>query len=189
MVKPIVMLDLDNCIADFDKAFLSVSKRLYKKPAKGWVHTHWGFEDCGWSKKETARIWHFIQNTEDFWLTLSPMPGVSSLRKRQRELEYFFVTARTNVAGLPTAYQSEMWLRQRLRLEAPYVIVNAKKGVEAKAIDADYAIDDRIENVLDIARNQPSCKTYILDQPWNQGLTDTRIKRTTSINEFLKDIP
>jgi uncharacterized HAD superfamily protein len=188
ILKPNVGVDIDGVVADFNKEFLRISRKLLGKPEKGFKVTNFHYHKCGWTEAEANRVIKWMRHTPDFWTTLEPLDKISKLRKYENKLNLFYITARFSTDGLPTNYQTEQWLRERLGLSEPYAIVSEKKGDEAVALDLDYYLDDRDINCVDVADKLPSCKTYILTQPWNEKFTDKRIKRVASVNEFIEDI-
>lgn len=187
-LKPNVGCDLDGVICDFNKEFLRVSRKLLGKPEKGFKVTNFHYSQCGWTEKEAGRVFSWMKHTPDFWTTLEALPQISKLRKLESKANLFFVTARFSSDGIPTNYQSEQWLRERIGLREPYVIVTEKKGEEAVALDLDYMVDDRFEFCQEVADKLPSCKVYMQTQTWNEGLNDKRIKRVASINDFVEEI-
>jgi uncharacterized HAD superfamily protein len=188
-LKPLVGIDLDGVLADFNSRFLRVSRRLLSKPEKGFQPTDFYYEKCGpWTKKEVERVINWMKNEDDFWLSLERLPNTNQLAKREPQLEYFFITSRFSTIGLPTTYQSEMWLKQQYGLKAPFVIVSSEKGKEAAKLDLTHFIDDRAENCVEVKDAVPGCQVAVFDTTYNRHLKDPRILRVTDFNQWLKGV-
>jgi len=188
MVKPLVGIDLDGILASFNEEFLRLSRKLLGKPQKGFVVTNFEYSKCGWTTKEVDRIFSHIRHTEDFWKTLEKRPKTSELTKQAKRLEYFFITNRMSTDGLPVAYQTEDWLRQKYGLLDPYVIVTKKKGEVAKDLDLDYFLDDRFENCLEVKKALPNCEVSVLTATYNTQYSDPKIHRVEEVNSWLRNI-
>lgn len=187
-LKPNIGCDLDGCLVDFNKEFLRVSRKLLGKPEKGFKVTNFHYSQCGWTEKEAERVFKWMKHTSDFWTTLDALPQVSRIRKLESKTNLFFVTARFSTEGIPVNYQSEQWLRERIGLKEPYVIVTDKKGEEAENLSLDYFIDDRFEFCQEVKDKRPTCSVFLQTQTWNEKLNDKRIKRVDSVNQFVEKI-
>ena len=188
MVKPIVIIDVDMVISDYVKRFVEESRKLLKKPKKGYIQTHYLFTDCGWSELEAKQVEAKIKSQYNFWRTLEKMPSTGDLRKRARDLNLFFVTARFSTDGGPMPVQTADWLFDQYGIRDAYVISASKKGPVAVELDADYAIDDKPQNCSEIAAAAPNCRVYLQDAPYNQDFKDKRVERIASLNAFLQEI-
>lgn len=178
----------DGCVADFNKEFLRISRKLLGKPEKGFKVTNFHYSQCGWTEKEAERVFKWMKHTPDFWTTLDALPQVSRIRKLESKTNLFFVTARFSTEGIPVNYQSEQWLRERIGLKEPYVIVTDKKGEEAENLSLDYFVDDRFEFCQEVKDKLPTCNVFLQTQTWNEKLNDKRIKRVDSVNQFVEKI-
>ena len=187
-LKPIILLDIDQVLAAYVDRFVEESRKLLKKPKKGHVQTTYLFTGCGWTELEVKQIEAKIKSQYNFWRTIERMPNTGDLRKKAPSLNLFFVTARFSTDGGPMPVQSADWLFDNFGIRDAYVIAASKKGPVAVDLDADYFLDDRPSNCLDVAKALPSCKVFILDQPYNQDFTDSRVERVRSVNEFLKKV-
>jgi uncharacterized HAD superfamily protein len=186
--KPIVIIDVDMVLADYVKRFVDDSRKLFKKPKKGYIQTHYYFTECGWTELEEKQIQAKQKAQPYFWRSIEKMPNTGDLRKRADALNLFFVTARFSTDGAPMIYQTADWLQDNYGIKDAYVISATKKGPVAIDLDADFAIDDKPQNCIEIAQALPSCKVYLQDAPYNADFKDKRIERIASINEFLKKV-
>lgn len=175
-------------LGDYVKRFVEDSRLLLKKPKKGYVQTHYYFTECGWTAQEEKQIQAKQKAQYNFWRQIEKMPNTGDLKKRAKDLELFFVTARFNTDGAPMIYQTADWLQDQYGIRDAYVVSATKKGPVAASIDAEYAIDDKPQNCIEIAQAVSSCKVFLQDAPYNRDFKDKRIERVASLNEFLKKI-
>jgi hypothetical protein len=49
-------------------------------------------------------------------------------------------------------------------------LISSNKGACCKALGIEVYIDDRDVNVFDVRSQSPETQTFLLDQPWNQGV-------------------
>ena len=47
------------------------------------------------------------------------------------------------------------------------IVPTLKKGPILSSIEADYFIDDNIENVIEVYNDVPKCKVFLLVRPYN----------------------
>jgi len=187
-LKPLVGIDCDGVLSDFSGAFVEESRKLLKKPKKGFIQHAWNFTDCGWTKLEEKQVMAHLRSHYNFWRTLERLPGTGDLKRRLDDLNLFFITARMSTDGAPVAYQTADWLHDSYGIRDPYVIVAEKKGPVVADLELDYFIDDKPEHVKSVKASRPECKVAICDATWNQDFKDSRIERVENLNAFLKEI-
>jgi hypothetical protein len=105
--------------------------------------------------RQQRRLWAHVESIENFWQTLPECePGtVERLGRlaRERRWEIIFLTKRPEGAGATAQLQTQRWLESRgFHLPSVYV-VQGSRGRIAAALDLDVVVDDRPENVLDVA--------------------------------------
>lgn len=147
-------------------------------------------------------LWDEIGKSNYFWQSLPLLlnPGeAAGIRELYRDkCQVYFVT---NRLGYNVRQQTEAWLRHRLELPSwanPTVIIARSKGEVAKAIMADFSIDDKAENAwcigwLTTPQNSktPDCRSYILDRKYNQydhKIGSSKIRRVPTVQAFLNDV-
>lgn len=184
-----ILFDVDGVLADFVYAF---TRECGIEPYSTPLLQVWDFGDTI-SKSVQSKAWEKIIKTPMWWADY--VPTLASLQEFGRiddltlDNQVVFCTNRT---GTPSPQrQTEAWLIMQGNILNPHVIVSKRKGDVAKAIDADYAIDDTAENaacVHWIADSKP-CKSYILDRPYNRTkFLPTKVRRVFSVAEFLEDV-
>lgn len=190
MAKPIIGIDIDGVLADFDKEFLRLSRKYLTKPKKGFVRSTYNFEDAGWTKKEVDYIWLKIKHTRNFWETLDKLPKTNELMRRQKDFNLVFITARVATDGLPVADQTAEWLWNQYAIRDPLVIVANKKGPVARELGLEGFLDDRDVNCLEVKKASPDCYVAIPDTPFTKEFDNERfgIERVESIAEFFRRV-
>lgn len=169
----ILGIDCDGVLADFNSAFINrvvhvTGKDLF--PPRPFDIPTWNYPEAyGYTKEEVSAVWEDIKADHYFWSSLPAYPGtleaLSSLEHRQYGGdEIYFVTARP---GIDAKGQTERWL-QCNGFYKPTVLISSAKGMCAQALKMDRYLDDRWENVVDVAKT-PETYAYMMARPWNRG--------------------
>ncbi len=184
-------LDVDGCLADFNKAYIQLVKEVSGKDLFGpnYVPTTWAYpEEVGYSAETVQAAWDTIMTNKSFWFTLEPLDGMFEflewIGRDDHDIvhDLYFVTSRP---GAMAKLQTEAWFAQ---WDIPStVLISSDKGLCCAALKLDVMIDDKLENISDIVLTS-GCKTrpYLLDQPWNQSDSMAH-KRVGSVEEFLNE--
>lgn len=159
-----VMIDVDGVLADWVFGFRKLAQGMYGVPLYGTMRQQsWTFPDL--NPKQVDHLWTLIKDSPDFWFDLKPLPvNKLMLAAVMAENTVYFCTSRP---GETAKSQTEEWLFHQLLIVCPTVVICDRKGSFAEAVAADFAIDDRLENVLSIADYSPSTRAYLLDRPYN----------------------
>lgn len=107
-------------------------------------------------------IWHTIQSTPDFWLSLKPIDAAAVGRIHalmlQHRWEVFFITQRPPTDGQTVQRQTQHWLVKQ-GFDLPSVLVlGGSRGAAAGALRLNYHLDDSPQNCLEViaaSRAQP----------------------------------
>jgi hypothetical protein len=87
---------------------------------------------------------------------------------------------------------TENWIKNHYTFDfgrSPTVILTNKKGPVAEGLHLHGMIDDKPQNLVDIALiPQNNCKLLLFDQPWNRKFEDVRMERIFSVEEGLDKI-
>lgn len=187
-------LDIDGCLADFDHDYVRLFPTLTGRdlfPPWPFAPPCWYYpEYYGYTKEEVSTVWSWIKGCPTFWLNLSDYQvAYRSVRRASNCAsdghDVYFISSRP---GIKAKDQTEMWLRRQGMLN-PTVLTSSEKGLCAKALNLDYYIDDRPENVLDVLVTSPRTHTYLLNKSHNRA--DERIHMTSrveSMAEFFAEI-
>lgn len=199
-----VGIDVDGCLADFNEAFI---RRIVKMTGRdlfgpGYEPTTWNYpESVGYTTGEVDAIWQAIRTDRVFWYTLNAYPETSQAMVYLSERilggdDVYFITARP---GRDAKKQTEMWLQKEFSYilfqpVTPTVLISSHKGLCAQALGLDVYIDDRWENCLEAAAmhwkgEQPKCRTFLLDRPWNREFSDPNITRVSAIPGICDPVP
>lgn len=190
-------IDVDGVLADFNTAFIARCIKVTGRDLFGpkFVPTTWNYpESVGYTREEVSAVWKDITEDRAFWYRIGWYMDVDQEALRRlcvdREHDVYFITARP---GLQAKLQTELWLAPQIKT-FPTVLITSHKGLAARTLDLDFYIDDRYENVLDVAssvviNNGPSAgprvQTFLLDRPWNQQELPPEIRRVYTVSEFL----
>lgn len=189
MKQRTVLFDVDGVLADFCYGFTT------EAGLTPWSHTEqqtWEFPEDKFSLALQQATWERVRSKPWWWERLDclderDMHVLSEFNNSNPFIQIVFATHRE---GTPNAQvQTNAWLSRYL-VNQSNVVLTKRKGDIAKAIDADYAIDDKAENAACIhwiADVRP-CKSYILDRPYNRVPLPRRVRRVFSVAEFLDDV-
>jgi 5'(3')-deoxyribonucleotidase len=192
--KKIVMFDVDGVLAEFIGGFTARAARIFPG-----VPITYGRDQPSWNgfpgmtKPMISATWDSIRNDPAFWFDLSSLTTYEEedrIRILCATQDVYFVTARH--AGPSAKQQTEMWLQDRIGLQYPTVVLSTKKGEVAKAIGADFCIDDKASNASTVAwLTEDKTKSHLLDRPYNRVDPDfmaSSVVRVSSVTEYLNII-
>lgn len=183
--------DIDGVLANFVSAYQATFVRLTGRDdfAPGDVDNpptwHWP-ELRGYTFEETRAVWASIQVDTTFWMRLQPTAWwaalVLVLPILEEKHDVYYLTDRPGVAA---KRQTEAWLTQwlpySLMEKTPTVLLTGKKGWAAAALKLDCYIDDKRENIVDVATQSPMTTPYLLDRRYNQGSVPRAVRRVDSL--------
>lgn len=140
-------------------------------------------EYYGYHSQHISQAWSRVKQSGDFWATLPALPDARVLSENMPWAvhDVYFIT---NRPGYNAKHQSERWLRENVKIENPTVLVSAKKGMSAAALELDIYVDDKGENIQDVEREYPDTRAYLITRPYN---IDFKVRRrAVSLGEVLK---
>lgn len=148
----------------------------------------WNFLDV-FTKQQVDDAWGRIKNDPDWWISLPALEDRAVFRQidiLQEQHHVLFVTARV---GIHPQGQTQEWLLNQ-GVYRPNVIVTDRKGEIAKAVGADYHVDDKPENAACVHWMSEKTKSYFVEHPSRMGgdWLPERIKRIKSVKEYIADI-
>lgn len=178
--RKVVMFDVDGVLADFYTAYRNVQTLLGQNPCDS---TRW---DDYWDEA----VWHHIRNSPDFFRRAPALVDADTFR-RINDLTYaadvYFVTARL---GDTAKSQTDTWLRMK-GITSPTVIRSGRKAEVARALEADYSIEDNVGNAVAVAYLVPRCQSFLLDTKFNRFEHDVlgvKVRRIYSVEEYLDEV-
>ena len=193
-------IDVDGVLADFVRAyqplFVSVTGRDLFHPGDIDNPPVWEWPTLrGYLHEETREVWNVILKDETFWFNLQPfaencMAIMEFFHTGQADLhDVYFITSRP---GVDTKFQTEQWLMTHPRVIDSTVLIAAHrtKGILAKALQLDCYIDDNYDNCVDVVRESPTTRCYLLHRSYNNGTDINRVldverRRVPSVLQFL----
>jgi 5'(3')-deoxyribonucleotidase len=171
-MKPVLALDADGVLVDFDN------------PALEYLHAHgvtktydeitnWSVFDGDMEMEMGFR--REVAGLPDFCRSMRALPGAVEFVQSARELyDIVIVTAPYDV---PHWYEGrEAWVVKNLGLPRKNVCFLSRK----EFFDSDILVDDKVENVVSWHNRHPRRLAIIKDQPWNQDRLSPSIKRAMS---------
>ena len=198
-MKPKTILwDVDGVLADFIYGFTSTAGKLSDPPFAAWgtkVHESGDFGKIIPDNELQQRAWYELTHTNHWWSRLPTLLSTQEqmeFHKFTKDMSYrsVFCTARPDSTP-EIQFQTQLFL-ENLGVYMPNVVVSKRKGDVARAIEADYAIDDKPENCACIhwISDVKPTKSYILDYPLinRQKILPPKVRRVSSITEFIDDI-
>lgn len=201
--------DVDGVLADFNAGLIERAIQVTgedKFPPRPFAIPTWNYpQHYGYSAEQVSAVWEAIKGSETFWASLPSYDWTMAVLDKLVTLRHdghdvYFITARP---GCYAKLQTEDWL-ERYGFEGPTVLITAAKGSAAITLDLDTYIDDKPENIQDVAevlnntrfvRKQEvdSPAVYLLNQPWNtsftfQGYHRSPVKRIDNPMQMLNEI-
>lgn len=196
-----VLFDVDGVLADFVFAFTKLAGAI-DGTGRGWGQQdhppgNWKFDDH-FEKKVINAAWDVINHSSYFWASLPSLVSETvweQIEELHEGNHVVFATARaTSNAKHRTSpqRQTQEWLAAH-GVHGANVVLTEKKGDFARAINADYAIDDKPENVACIHWISDVKPTKAYFKLWPSTVDKAihlpeNIKRVASVAEFLNDI-
>lgn len=194
MSKLTLGIDIDGVLANFSVGYKNLMEKetpfRFPDISDTFPNTWYWDRAAGVPPEEEKRMWSIIKADPTFWFNLPAYDDVEFfakfIRSLPREHNVYFITQR---AGFAEKWQTEQWLKIHGFL-APTVLISGEKGDLCKALKVTYYIDDKNENVLDVARKSFETKNYQLIRPWNsqQGIGLDIIPRLANLAEFQAEI-
>jgi uncharacterized HAD superfamily protein len=194
MPKPVLAVDFDDVINDFNRAFLRHNQVTHGVLLQYEdLHSYEYTEAYGICEEEAHhRIWHFCHNLHH---KVKPIAGVVEALKLLKELyEIHMVTSRCeSIAAI-----SHKWIDEWI----PDIFANTHftngfttKHPERRRLKVDVCreigavahVDDSLSHVGSIAA-QLGIPVFMLTQPWNKHETPPGVTRVESFNEVLEQL-
>ena len=186
-----IIFDIDGVLADFVGGFTKLAKDMFDVPVTTTTSQPSWLGFPGMTKEQITQTWDIVDASRTFWYDLDALAtdaelnAISSISQTD---EVYFCTARR---GYNVKAQTELWLRST-GIVKPTVIISKRKGEFAKAVEADYSIEDKANNASFIDwQTEGKTKSYLIDRPYNQAPQEflaSGVKRVSSISEFLGEV-
>ena len=188
-----VVIDVDGCVADFTWGISQVMHQLDPtyKPLHTFDQPSWDFREApnGLFLKAFATV---PGDAFNFNRNLVPMisePDARRLARLAESQEVYFATSRPG--GTEALRGTKDFLRNKLGIGDPNVILTARKGDFCAAVKATHFIDDKAGNATFAKYHSPDTQVFLLSAPYNQfdqSVLGTKVKRILSFTEFLEAV-
>ena len=185
----VVIFDLDGVLADFDQAFTAMGNHLFGTPISTTVQQpFWNFRNV-MTAGEQDYVWRELKSTTDWWFHLPILVTgfvFDRINRLTNRAEVYFVTHRMHDFQ-PAGEQSMRWLKL-WGIKNPRVIVSSAKGEIARAVEADYAIEDNWGNACAIHWMAEKCRTFLIERPYNEEarkIIPPRITVVKTVDQYL----
>lgn len=172
MTTPILGIDIDGVLADFNFQFINFivthlgEDRFPEHPFEPptWDYPqHYGYTDA-----QMDEVYKEIGRSSFFWELLKPYPNIRPVIDYANHYPTYFITSRF---GVDVKGQTERWLMEHGVIH-PTVLISAHKGYSCKAIHATHYIDDRTENCIDVRRDSPTTHCTMIKRAWNKDIAE-----------------
>ena len=185
--------DIDGIFADFNTSMIDRTIKVTGRdlfPERPFDIPCWDYpQHYGYTEAEVSAVWNDIVKDNKFWQMLFPYDGtivfLDELRGRAlaNHDDVYFITSRP---GIDAKRQTERWLRACGWSDTPTVLISSRKGHACRAVDADFYIDDKPDNLFDVRCETPKTVTMLLNQPWNvKAATLLGVTRCSTLMETL----
>lgn len=184
MTKPIIAVDFDDVVADFNRPFATFHNRHFNTDITYEAITQ--FDLCAIYQIDhgtfVERAMRFCHEHHD---EINLIPGAAeTLRQLQARFELHIVTSRSSSLKKIT----ESWLEQHLpglftdtHFVNQHHHQNEPKSIRCREIDAQLLIDDAWHHIADaVAAN---LKAILVNRPWNQTPLPRQAVRVSDWNE------
>lgn len=187
----IIALDIDGVLADFVYGFTLLARNKVNST----IPITWTREQARWDgfkgmdDFQIKATWQHIDASTFFWKALPPLINAkekASLHALSYATDLYFTTSRRH--GVDTIRQTREWIQDHLNILNPNVIITARKGEVAAAINADYLLDDKAGNVIYAKYHNPKTQCFILNRPYNHfdpDVTGSKVTRVDSLEGWL----
>lgn len=192
--KKVVLFDIDGVLADFVKGFTQYARRFFPEtPITPTAEQPKWDGYPGLTPEETEIVWEHVNKDPLFWYSLPPLATEDeflSLNLLTLQAQVYFTTARH---GDGVIRQTREWLYDQ-GVYSPSVILVKHKGEIARALDANFLIDDKAGNAVYAEyhnKGRKGFQSYLIDRPYNQfdaGVIGSKVKRIKRVEEYLDDI-
>jgi len=185
-----IIMDVDGVLADFVLAYTRQAVEMGFLDKENSCFDQVGWDQFGLTSEQMSKVWDVIYDIHGWWASLDALVSrsvFSEINKLQFYHQVVFVSARQ---GINPQFDTTNWLDMH-GVENASVVITKKKGEVARALNADYSLEDKPENaaVIHWLADAKPCKSYIIDKLYNQvEYLPKNVKRVKTVEEFLGEI-
>lgn len=190
MKKPVVAVDFDDVVANFNLSYTHHHNTFHKEPIMTFegIYTYDMTELYGVPIEELVhRVRYFCHNHHD---EITPIASRDSLLELSRQFDPHVVTSRCESLRDITSdwlKQNELDLFQELHFTNGFGSTfphKRSKTEVCRKIGATVLIEDGPENALDVADG--GIRVFLFDRPWNRDVEHHNITRVHSWSQIIE---
>lgn len=181
MNKPIVLLDADGVIFDYDHAFLRTYKKVTGVALDKSVITKYNLMSCVPLKKSFVKRLKTQLNKPGWAAKIKPYPeAIIAVKKLMKIANVYFVTANTR-SNKTWTYDREKALQKFFGDKVKLVHTHHKYLVHG-----DFFIDDKLENVAEWQKWHPKGLAIVWHKAYNTAYQGIRADNWNDIIKMVK---
>lgn len=195
-------VDVDGVLADFVRPYCRELERRsgVQLPSNiDWDKwpSGWRFEGEYFPQDITREFWReardwkspaVVDQQERWWATLPVITTVVDngiLRLAHFTHELFFISNRP----MHLRSTTQQWIEDNFDIVDTQVMHTKDKGALAKGLELHGLIDDKPDNLIEVARAcGTSCVPVLIDRPWNKDFDNPYIHRATTLGRAFEYI-
>lgn len=181
--KPIVLLDVDGVLADFESAFLHVARAVTQRQIVR-DPTHWDMtRQCGLGPDEAREVWDVIHQSR-LARDLEPYPvAIESVRILAEIASVYFVTSPME-ENMTWAHDRALWLKSHFGDLGQNVISTSKKY----RIHGHILVDDKPSHVEQWSETHVDSSGFLWNRPYNVEADLPRLRSWRDLHEVVSQI-
>ena len=171
--------DIDGTVAHIMNGVLSRINTYYNKNVKEEDISQFAIEEC--TNLNSKQVWKCVDESIDDWKNTPAYPGAIWFIWQYYSIEkqpIRFITGRHERHRQPTMLWLESYLGN-IPFTVDFTSSNGKMGIINK-YSLDGLIEDRVEEVIELARNSVVC--FLPERHWNKWF---RLKRECVANPYI----
>ncbi len=193
-MSTVVVFDIDGVLADFAYGFSShaVSRGWMDRPNFNEEILTWNWHPDTLTKGQVNDLWREVDHSTIFWQNLPPLFPQHHIQqlhalKEEFDLEFWYVTGRSEGKDNQTRKQTLRWLWQYKLPDSENLLMNNNKSQVLLQLSANHeivsVIEDNPKNIQDLWLN--GWPVVQMVYPYNELASEDDIPRVHSLGEYI----
>lgn len=194
-MSTVVVFDIDGVLADFAYGFSSraVSRGWMTRPNFNEEIQAWSWVDTGaLTKEQVSKLWKEIDQSPEFWRSLRPLFPEHCVQqlwalKEEFDIEFFYVTGRSEGRDNDTRQQTLDWLRVYGLPDYINLYMNNDKSQVLNVLSSNHeilsAIEDNPKNISSLRVN--GWPVVQMVYPYNEIAAHVDVPRVHSLGQYI----